>query len=367
MGLIAEERAERLMKKLSAIDFRVSIEEFSVGVLNALTDFIPEFNKGRVMMKDEDGIYKCIAWKGFSDDIKYFQINKDEDPIDISENPKIYRNIYNIYRKSLSKNLQEVMIKSGLSEVKISVVVGIFFEGKIVGKSFLESTMDIDVSKRELYVLRFVSKIFSLFIGMKFFQERERKYQRDIIMAMVKALEARDTYTVGHSERVALYSVNIAKELGLDMGDIDRIYWGSIVHDIGKLSIPEYVLMKPSKLSSVEYELVKNHPVAGENMIKDFPWLERIRPIVRNHHERWDGKGYPDGLKGEQIPLEVRIVTIADAFDAMTSDRVYRKAYSLEHALSEIIRLSGKQFDPEITKVAVDVLNRVFPIVKERT
>ena len=364
MGLITEARTEKLMQNFSAIDFRMSIEDFSVRVLNTLTGVIPEFNKGRVMIKSEDKIYRCAAWKGFSDDIRNFQISEDEDPISADDTPKIYRNIYNIYRKALHGSMEDIMIKSGLPEVKVSVVVGIFFEGEIVGKLFLESIMDIDISKHGLYLLRFVSKISSLFIGMKFFQERERRYQKDIIMAMVKALEARDTYTVGHSERVALYSVHIAKELGLDIKDVDKIYWGSIVHDIGKLSIPEYILMKPSKLSPVEYELVKNHPVAGEAMIKDFPWLDRIRPIVRNHHERWDGKGYPDGLKGEQIPFEVRIVTIADAFDAMTSDRVYRKSYSLEHALSEIIRLSGKQFDPEIAKVAVDVLNRVFPVIR---
>ena len=159
---------------------------------------------------------------------------------------------------------------------------------------------------------------------------------------------------------MAKYAVSIAKEIGLKTEDVDRIFWGSIVHDIGKLSIPEYILLKPSRLSKEEFEIIKRHPVAGEKMIRGYPWLDNIRQIVRNHHERWDGLGYPDGLKGEEIPLEVRIVSVADTFDAMTSDRAYRKGLPLNKALAEIQDQARKQFDPYVVEYATKVLPEIY-------
>jgi polar amino acid transport system substrate-binding protein len=126
--------------------------------------------------------------------------------------------------------------------------------------------------------------------------------------------------------------------------------------------------MKPKKLFPYEYEIIKIHTLIGEDIvketIKDFSWMKAVRPIVRNHHERWDGKGYPDGLQGEEIPLKVRIVTIADAFDAMTHDRPYRRALSLEEALEELRRNRGSQFDPEVVDIAIKVLEQEYDSIK---
>ena len=184
-------------------------------------------------------------------------------------------------------------------------------------------------------------------------------------------MEAALPHTAGHSERVAKYSAAMAKELGLSQEEIDTIFWGAFVHDVGKLSIPSYILSKPKKLTPYEYEVIKIHTLIGEDIVRgiaeDYSHMKGVIPIVRNHHERWDGGGYPDGLRGEEIPLRVRIVTIADAFDAMTNDRPYRKAFRLEQALDEIVKNKGKQFDPELVDVTVHVLEREYKRMKSPT
>jgi len=130
-----------------------------------------------------------------------------------------------------------------------------------------------------------------------------------------------------------------------------------LIHDIGKIGINESILQKPSKLTKNEYAEVKTHPVIGENVVKHVRFLKKGLPIIRHHHERYDGKGYPDGLKGEKIPLLARIIAVADAFDAMTSDRPYRKAFSPQEAIEKLKENAGTQFDPQIVKIFIDALN----------
>ncbi|WP_052404820.1 HD-GYP domain-containing protein [Bacillus rubiinfantis] len=175
----------------------------------------------------------------------------------------------------------------------------------------------------------------------------------ELLLALSKALDLRDPYTSSHSIKVAKYAVEIAKGLDLSEQEIEAIYQGGLLHDIGKIGIPEHVLLKPGQLTNEEYNIIKKHPVIGYDMIKhvsDFS-EKGILEIVLYHHERYDGKGYPHGLKGEQIPLGARILAIADTFDAMTSRRVYRNEIDLKQTLQEIQNNKGLQFDPEITDV----------------
>ena len=150
------------------------------------------------------------------------------------------------------------------------------------------------------------------------------------IQAFVCAIDAKDPYTHGHSTRVCNLSVAIAKTLGYDENQLDNLRMGAILHDIGKIGIDDAVLRKPSQLSKEEFEHIKTHPVIGYEIIKSIPKFKPFLPAVRSHHECWDGSGYPDGLKGENIPMDARIVAVADGFDAMTSDRPYRNGMSLE-------------------------------------
>jgi putative two-component system response regulator len=175
------------------------------------------------------------------------------------------------------------------------------------------------------------------------------------ITALAYALEAKDVYTSGHSQRVTEIAVAIAKHLGLDKENIEKIRLASLVHDIGKIGVREVVLNKPGSLSDEEYEHVRLHSVTGERILKPIVDDGDILKAVRHHHERYDGTGYPDGLKGEQIPQLARIIAVADTFDAMTSERPYRKALTKEAACAEVERCRGTQFDPEAADAFLEV------------
>jgi putative nucleotidyltransferase with HDIG domain len=163
-------------------------------------------------------------------------------------------------------------------------------------------------------------------------------------------VDARDHYSGQHSMAVALLAQNLAQTLGLDRAETLLIALGGRLHDVGKVAVPDDVLQKPGRLSANEWEMVRQHPSVGADIVGRVPSLRAIAPLIRGHHERWDGTGYPDHLAGEQIPLGARILGVAEAFCAMTSDQVYRQAMDVERARSEIQRRAGTQFDPAVAE-----------------
>ena len=169
-------------------------------------------------------------------------------------------------------------------------------------------------------------------------------------------VEAKDTYTRGHSDRVSAYAVLLGKALGLSEDDLKTLKIGGLFHDIGKIGIPDSILLKNTKLSNDEYSEIKNHPAIGTHILSNATIFQDILPIVKHHHERYDGKGYPGRLSGEDIPYLARVTAIADAFDAMTSRRSYRDSLSLDEVKREIAENSGTQFDPNIAKVFLGIL-----------
>ena len=176
------------------------------------------------------------------------------------------------------------------------------------------------------------------------------------IRALALALDARDPYTAGHSERVSAIAVGIGRQLRLDDEQLEVLRLGALLHDIGKIGVPDEVLRKPGALTAPEFELIKHHPALGARILRSVPFLARHIPIVELHHERPDGKGYPHGLAGDEIPLLARIAHVADAFDAMTSARAYRPARSPGEALSELWRCAGAQFDAEVVQALAGAL-----------
>jgi len=176
------------------------------------------------------------------------------------------------------------------------------------------------------------------------------------VQALADSLEARDPYTSGHSARVTDYAVRMAKTLDVSAPSIDTLRYACRLHDIGKLGISEAILHKSRELSEDEWAMIKEHPTKGERIVGSLGFLNRAQPIVRHHHERWDGTGYPDGLKGEEIPFLTRILTVADAYDAMTSQRPYRFAMSRKEALAELDVAASKQFDPAVVRQFVEVI-----------
>ena len=195
-------------------------------------------------------------------------------------------------------------------------------------------------------------------------QELERAYL-DTIGILRQTVEAKDPYTRGHSDRVSEYSVLIGKKLGLDEKTLHILKIGGLFHDIGKIGIPDSILLKESKLSDEEYSQIKNHPMIGVHMLGDAAIFSDILPIVKHHHERYDGRGYPSQLVGDDIPYVARIAAVADTFDAMTSKRSYRDSLPIDVVRAEIERCSGTQFDPNIAKVFLDIMNNDFDLIRE--
>ena len=195
--------------------------------------------------------------------------------------------------------------------------------------------------------------------------EKLEKAYLDSIQTLRYTVEAKDPYTRGHSDRVSAYSVLIGEKLGLSEDDLKTLRVGGLFHDIGKIGIPDSILLKESKLTDDEYSEIKSHPAIGAHILCNAEVFKDIIPIVKHHHERYDGKGYPGQLKGEDIPYFARIATIADAFDAMTSKRTYRNSLPIDVVKSEIEKNLGTQFDPKIGKAFLDILNNDYEKIEK--
>ena len=194
--------------------------------------------------------------------------------------------------------------------------------------------------------------------------ELEKAYLESI-ETLRYTVEAKDSYTRGHSDRVSAFSVLIGKYLGLSENDLRILKIGGLFHDIGKIGVPDSVLLKEGKLTDNEYSEIKNHPSIGKQILSNATIFKDMIPIVYHHHEKYDGTGYPEGLKGNEIPYLARITAVADTFDAMTSNRSYRKALPLDVVRSEIERCSGTQFDPDIAKVFLEILDYHYDEILE--
>lgn len=174
---------------------------------------------------------------------------------------------------------------------------------------------------------------------------------KDLVASLVSAIEAKDKYTLGHSERVSKYAVTLANKLGLPEEKVEELRVAGLLHDVGKIGIDDEILKKPAKLTKAEYEEVKKHPAIGSWILNTLELSDTTMDAINYHHERFDGKGYPLGLSGKELSLEAQIIALSDAYDAMTSDRPYRKAMSNEEAIQEIKKCSDTQFNPELVQL----------------
>jgi HD-GYP domain-containing protein (c-di-GMP phosphodiesterase class II) len=204
-----------------------------------------------------------------------------------------------------------------------------------------------------------------------FKQERSRAQElrnsyAATVRALANAVEARDAYTGKHAERVAAYGLEIAAAVGLKLAEEPQIEFAFLLHDVGKVAIPDAILFKPERLSTEEEALMRRHTAIGADIVADIDFLGSARDVIRFHHERWDGAGYPDGLAGESIPLAARVFAVADALDAVTTDRPYRPARSLAAGRDEIDQGSGTQFDPAVVEVFRAVPDERLEEIRER-
>jgi HD-GYP domain-containing protein (c-di-GMP phosphodiesterase class II) len=228
-------------------------------------------------------------------------------------------------------------------------------QDKMLGCLFAIDKHDGEFNSVDSKLLTSISNESAIYLENAILFEDVHELMMGIIRSLTSAIDAKDAYTCGHSERVAVLSRTLASAAGLAEADVDRIYMAGLLHDVGKIGVPEAVLRKTGRLTPEEFEQMKKHPQVGAHILADLKQVADIVPGVMHHHERYDGKGYPTGLSGEQIPMMGRIICLADCFDAMTSNRTYRKALPLEVALAEIRRCGGTQFDPALTEVFLKI------------
>lgn len=208
-----------------------------------------------------------------------------------------------------------------------------------------------------LGVLLFFGPLLMARYSFKLYMDLRRSYL-ETVRALSKAMEAKDPVTSGHSERISRYAVAIAREMRLSENRIDKIRYAGLLHDIGKIGIADDILKKPGKLNEEEFKQIKEHPVIGAEILNDIDYLRDVAKVIHHHHERYDGKGYPDGTKREEIPIESYILAVVDAFDAMTNDRPYRKALTVENARDIIEEQAGQQFHPQVAKTFIKILDK---------
>ena len=225
-------------------------------------------------------------------------------------------------------------------EIQLAIIILCFAAAYIVSKFYKRNT-DLNLQNTQTIINQI---------------EQINKMSLQTITTIANIIDARDNYTKGHSTRVADYTALLAYKLGMNKNEIEDIHSIALLHDIGKLGIPDSILNKPGKLTNEEYQVMKNHTVIGGNILKDMSMLKDIDLGAKYHHERYDGKGYPDGLKGEQIPYIARIISVADAFDAMTSDRVYRKHLDSIIVINELEKGKSTQFDPVIADAMLSLI-----------
>lgn len=252
--------------------------------------------------------------------------------------------------------------------VLIVIFLGIGYSSKakwfLILMSFfvvsLRSAIISDFEHPSAFIMRLLVYLVVTFISAEVTNQYllQKQNKTELIMALSKLLDSRDTYTANHSENVANYSLMIAKEMGLSKAQAKAIYIGGLLHDTGKIGVPESILLKPTALTDDEYEIIKQHPLLGFESLKHISYIKDsgVLDMILYHHERYDGSGYPQGLKGTEIPLAARIMAIADSFDAMTSRRGYNDVLDVHYAINEISKNKGTQFDPEIADVFLNIL-----------
>lgn len=293
--------------------------------------------------------YAALSYFGNGATAKYWLEGFDEAPI---ERPI-----------SAQNSVEYTNLKEGSYTFRLKVINRDGVESEEQTLSFVKEPRFAETVWFYVMLMAIAAALATLIAQVRIRMERRKREQykqlTDQTIATISgAIDAKDPYTEGHSRRVAEFSVKIAKEMGMDDEDCERLRYIALLHDIGKIGVPDNILKKPDKLTDEEFNTIKMHTVAGGDILENFTMLPGVTEGARYHHERYDGKGYCFGLQGKDIPLFARIISVADAYDAMNSSRCYRKALSKEYILAEIEKCKGHQFDPEIADIAIELIKR---------
>ncbi len=243
-----------------------------------------------------------------------------------------------------------------MQRIRAAMCVPLETHERTLGVIYVDTTTQTDIfSRQDLELLAAIGKQAAIAIERAMLMERVQSRFYDTVRTLVASIEAKDVYTVGHSERVTAYAMQIAEEMGFVGEGLEDIQLAGLLHDVGKIGVPEHILNKRGRLTEEELAIIRRHPEIGANIVGNISEAENLTAIIRHHHEKYDGTGYPDGLKGEDIPIAARILSVADAYDAMTSDRPYRKALEEADVLAQFRKYAGSQFDPRVLEAFLDL------------
>lgn len=319
-----------IIEKINEVDTEIDLLQL---LLARAFNLIPEADYGRIVINDCGSAY-------FLEKV-YRQDN-------------IYLNLEKSYDNDGKNKFLDIIFKKDNANKKLTIDLKIDndYLGAVV--LYISAASSNYFSNNSIKIVSVLEKIASSYLTAKRYHLLQEKFNQDIILSLSNLLALHDSYTKGHNQKVADLSRNLAQTMGLNNSLIQKAYWTGILHDIGKTLIPKSILNKKNSLTSEEFARIKKHPEWGYQTLKDSTELKDIAKYILYHHERWDGSGYPEGLRGEDIPLVSQIVSLADAWDAMCSDRSYRKALTKEEAVKRIVTNRGKQFSPSVVDAFLD-------------
>lgn len=357
-----DEEKTRLLAQLknfadisSVINSSLEINDIIERSMSAAQSLVGASASSVLFIDEKSGqLYFNVATGDKSDSVKEIRLNKGQGIAGwVAENnqPLIVNDAQNDAR--LFKNADE---KSGF-ETRNILCVPINTKKKQIGVLQIINKLDSDFNTYDLNLMTSLSNQIAVAIENARLFEELRSTFFSTMYALAVTMDKRDPFTAGHLENVCRHSLLIGKELGLSSGEMVSLKIAALMHDIGMIGIRDELLNKNSKLTLHEHKEVMQHALHGAEIIANIKQLSYIVPVVRHHHERFDGQGFPDGLSGEKIPLHARIIALADSFDAMTSNRPYRKSLSYDWAIAEIKRESGTQFDPALVDIYVKILS----------
>lgn len=359
-----EKRIERLTSLNACSKATASILDTDVllDIVMSLIVNVMNFDRAILMLIDKDSRQlKPVKGAGGESENDLDKIKGYTIPLDHTQN--ILARVVNLGIAQVITDVDKSILRKDniilkMFNPKSFVAIPLITRNKVIGVLGAERFKGLsDFSSNDLdYMMNFCNQIAISLENARLIDSMKQSFVSSIL-SLASALEAKDPYTRGHSNRVATYSTIVARKLGLDEDRVESIRLMALVHDIGKIGVSDNIINKPGKLTVEEFDKIKQHPVRGVQIIELLLHNKPELCHVRSHHERFDGKGYPDGLQGKQIPLEARIMTVADCFDAMTSDRSYRSAMSKGYALAEIERNKKTQFFPEIADVFIDSIS----------
>ncbi|MGM0445882.1 MAG: HD-GYP domain-containing protein [Bacillota bacterium] len=329
--------------------------DFLSKLLDTAIKIIPEADYGSVYTY-EDGKVNYVDCVGFDLD-KLKQINIPSEDFNKSENSiEIVNEFNHLNNKTVNKKDYEI-INETLKTIKETLICDLSVKNNKKAGISIDIAADSDQTfkKDSLRVFEAFQSISETFFELKEYNKLQKRFAKELITSIIQLMEMYDTYTKGHSENVANLSVQIAERMGLSKKEKNDIYWAGMVHDIGKLLIPLSILNKSSSLNQKEASLIQKHPYWGYKALSNSKTLRHVSKYILYHHERWDGKGYPEGISKDEIPLLARILTVADAWDAMTSKRAYRDSLTRDQAVEELIANRGTQFSPEVVDIFLEI------------